>query len=147
MGEERGRAGENGGGTVTRACAAMIRDGAILMVRHRHGGREYWTLPGGGVEVGESPAEAAVREVREEVGLPVRVIRALFEREWAGYGRRGAGREYERCFLAEIDGEGEAVLGADPELTADAPLLVGVAWLALDSLRDDLQVAMVLETW
>jgi len=32
-----------------------------------------WTIPGGGVELGELPAEAAAREAREEVGCPVRL--------------------------------------------------------------------------
>lgn len=52
-----------------RACGALVQNEAILMVRHVETTRSYWTLPGGGVEAGETLAEAAVREVFEETGL------------------------------------------------------------------------------
>ena len=43
-----------------RACAAIIRNGKILMVLHRSSSREYWTLPGGeGKSFGEQVAGQA----------------------------------------------------------------------------------------
>jgi 8-oxo-dGTP diphosphatase len=51
--------------------------GAILLVRFvvpREGGEfVFWALPGGEIEAGESEVEAAVREVREELGLELEV--------------------------------------------------------------------------
>ncbi|RRR72825.1 MAG: NUDIX domain-containing protein [Candidatus Viridilinea halotolerans] len=44
-------------------------DDRVLLVRHR-GGALPWSLPGGGVERGESPATTSVREVQEETGCP-----------------------------------------------------------------------------
>lgn len=46
-------------------------DGRVLMARHSEGG--VWLLPGGAVEPGEAPADAAVREMWEETGAIVRL--------------------------------------------------------------------------
>ncbi|MGE0676890.1 NUDIX hydrolase [Pseudolabrys sp.] len=52
--------------------AAIFRDGKVLIVqRARSPGRGIYTLPGGGVELGETLEQAAVREVLEETGLTI----------------------------------------------------------------------------
>jgi ADP-ribose pyrophosphatase YjhB (NUDIX family) len=52
-----------------------FRGGAILLVQEREG--EAWSLPGGWVDVGESPSEAVAREVREESGYAARAVKLL----------------------------------------------------------------------
>ncbi|MEB3203315.1 MAG: NUDIX hydrolase [Candidatus Sericytochromatia bacterium] len=52
-----------------RLGAVLVRDGQVLLVRHRKEGQVYWLLPGGGLEHGESIAEGLAREVREETGF------------------------------------------------------------------------------
>jgi 8-oxo-dGTP pyrophosphatase MutT (NUDIX family) len=56
-----------------------VAHGQLLLVRHVDPptGEEYWLPPGGGRERGETLAACAVREVFEETGLAVRVIRRL----------------------------------------------------------------------
>jgi ADP-ribose pyrophosphatase YjhB (NUDIX family) len=53
----------------------------VLLVREKEDG--LWTLPGGWVDVGESPSEAVEREVKEESGYEVRAVRllALWDRD------------------------------------------------------------------
>ncbi|MGH3734959.1 MAG: NUDIX hydrolase [Micromonosporaceae bacterium] len=54
---------------VPGVSAVVPRHGAVLMHRRRDSG--LWALPGGVMEIGESVAEAVVREVREETGFDV----------------------------------------------------------------------------
>jgi ADP-ribose pyrophosphatase YjhB (NUDIX family) len=52
---------------------AIFRGDSLLLVRERMDGR--WAMPGGFVEVGDSPSDAAVREAAEEAGVTARVER------------------------------------------------------------------------
>ena len=67
---------ETGPATPKVDVRAAVFDGdAILLIKEPDDGS--WSLPGGWADVGESPAEAAVREVREESGYRVRAVRLL----------------------------------------------------------------------
>lgn len=130
-----------------RAFGALIHGDTILMVQHREPMRPHWTLPGGGVEAGETPAEAAVREFKEETGLDVKSVRLL----WEGSYGHGARRSPEYCFLVTPEAQTEdkytPVLGHDPEeehLPFHQRLLQEVAWVPLAELTGDAQVARVL---
>jgi ADP-ribose pyrophosphatase YjhB (NUDIX family) len=64
--------------------AAVISKDKILLVKERGDG---WTLPGGWVDAGESPSEAAVRETKEESGYDVNAVRliAIYDRDRHGH--------------------------------------------------------------
>ncbi|MGH6870249.1 MAG: NUDIX domain-containing protein [Rhizomicrobium sp.] len=54
---------------VAFGASAVVEDGGgrVLLVRHSY--MSGWHFPGGGVDAGEPPAQAVIRELREEVGL------------------------------------------------------------------------------
>lgn len=75
------------------AAAAIFDDqGRILLVRHNYE-RHNWEIPGGIGEPGESAAETARREVREEIGLDVEVVR-LTGVYWEARWRDGDGHHF-----------------------------------------------------
>lgn len=53
----------------------VFREGDILLVREKSDGK--WTLPGGWADIGYTPKEIAVKEIREEAGLIVRADKLL----------------------------------------------------------------------
>ena len=77
--------------------AAIFRDGRVLIVRRaRPPAHGLYTLPGGGVELGETLEEAIIREVREETGLAIAPLALVGFRE--AVARDAAGR-VERHFV------------------------------------------------
>lgn len=64
-----------------RVAAVIPRDDALLLVRHRKGARQYWMLPGGGLDFGETFEACAARELREETGFEVEISRMLYVSE------------------------------------------------------------------
>ncbi len=77
--------------------AAIIRDGKVLIVRRaRPPASGVFTLPGGGVEAGETLHEAVIREVREETGLAIEPLGLAGHREVIARDRDG---KVERHFV------------------------------------------------
>lgn len=76
---------------VLAASVAVFRDGRVLLAQR---GRAplvgLWSLPGGGVELGETLEDAALRELREEVGVEAEIIG--FNRHVEAIERDGEGR-------------------------------------------------------
>jgi 8-oxo-dGTP diphosphatase len=65
-----------------RAAVVLLQDDKIALIERQRAGQHYFTFPGGHVEPGETPEQAAVRETREELGLEVSIKRLLAEIWW-----------------------------------------------------------------
>lgn len=122
-------------GQVVLAASAVIvdGDGRVLLIRR---GTEpdlgLWSVPGGCVEPGETTAEAAVRETREETGL---VVSAGVEL-WSVLVPTGDGRTYEiHDFACTVTG-GELAAGDDAD---DARWFSGSELLTLPMTADLLE--------
>ena len=67
------------------AGIVFMEDGIVLMhrknVKRNKDYKEYYAFPGGGLEEGETLEECAIREIKEEFGIDVKVIRKLYELE------------------------------------------------------------------
>ena len=70
-------------GRRARATAVVLRGGRVLLVKEA--GVPYFSLPGGGMQEGESAAAAAAREVGEELGLAALAVERLAECDHAGF--------------------------------------------------------------
>lgn len=109
----------------TRVSVVVLDQGKILLVKHRKGARQYWVLPGGRLEYGETFTECAVREVKEETGLDVHVEKIIFLSEAIAPDRS---RHIVNVYLTARVTGGKMEVG-------DEPVLAAVDFLCLSELE------------
>jgi 8-oxo-dGTP pyrophosphatase MutT (NUDIX family) len=71
----------------TRSVKCVVHSGGrVLLVRHTYGNRRMWRLPGGGIKRGEAAADAARRELGEELGAQIAQVdprQVIYDKEYA----------------------------------------------------------------
>jgi len=109
-------------------AAAIIKDrGRILLIHRIKEGREYWVLPGGSIEAGESEMDACHREVREETGLSIRILGLLVRIE-----NRGRTETYFRA----IPTGGKLELGEPERSRQSSTNRYGLEWVDQGKFRE-----------
>jgi 8-oxo-dGTP diphosphatase len=63
----------------TRAGIVLIEGDKVALIERHRAGLDYFVFPGGGVDDGESPEQAAIRETMEELGIKVTIRQKLIE--------------------------------------------------------------------
>ena len=112
-----------------RAQCLVVRDSKILMVKHRQGGDEWYCSPGGGIEEGETPEQAALRELQEECNVSGSIIKKTSE-----YVDPYDDKSFFYTFHVDIGGQIPR-LGNDPE-EGKTHELVEVRWMSLNELSE-----------
>ncbi len=109
------------------ASVAVFRDGRVLLARRGNPPLQgLWSLPGGGVELGETLAEAALRELAEETGVSAEIVGPA---DYVDIIRRDEGGRVERHYV--VVAFAARHLAGEPQLgegTAD------IRWVGLDEL-------------
>ena len=101
----------------TRVAGIIFIDGKIALMHRKDVLKrpempEYYTIPGGRLEEGETEEEGVIREIKEEFGIKVKVIKKLYEIESKKFGQK------EIFFLCEYE-SGKFGTGTGPEFSND----------------------------
>jgi ADP-ribose pyrophosphatase YjhB (NUDIX family) len=109
--------------------AVIDADGRVLLIRRADNGR--WAMPGGALEVGETPAEGTVREVREETGVHCQAVGliGIFDSRLCGTPTRH--HLYQLVFLCQP-------LGPTPGPPSHAQETLGLGWFTEQALPEDM---------
>lgn len=101
--------------------------------------QDYYTFPGGGLEEGETPEEGTIREIKEEFGIDVEIVRKLYEMESEKFNQK------EIFYLCKYAG-GEFGTGDGPEFSNDPKYADGGKYIPEIIARENIENILLLPT-
>ena len=101
----------------TRVAGILPMNGGLALMHRKNVKRnkeyqEYYAFPGGGLEEGETPEEGTIREIKEEFGINVKIVKKLYEMQSEKF------NQLEIFYLCEYI-SGEFGTGDGPEFSND----------------------------
>jgi len=121
--------------------AAVIRKGGKIFATQRGYGefKDWWEFPGGKMEPGETPQQALVREIREELDADIAVYDLIQTVEWD----YPAFHLTMHCFWCELSSEALHLNEHEASAWLDKGNLQSVQWLPADlALLDEIESAL-----
>lgn len=115
--------------TNVRVSALIFRSESILLFHRFKNGDEYWVIPGGGVEEGETPAEALKRELAEETGLKLISFSDAFELKYT----LSDGERLSHFFVCVTEGEPKLGDGPEKQLSTETNQYI-LTWVPVSEL-------------
>lgn len=115
--------------TVEVAAAIIRRDDVFFATQRGYGEwKDFWEWPGGKVEAGETPEQALVREIREELDAQIRVDKFLCTVDWD----YPAFHLTMHCYLCSLLSEEVHLNEHEAARWLDADSLAALRWLPAD---------------
>jgi len=114
-----------------RATAVIIKDNLILLIHRLRDGVEFFVLPGGIVEDGETIEEAVIREVKEETNFDAKIDKKLWE-----YLNEYDGSKKMHHFYLITDFSGNMQLGGEEAIENSPENSYKLEWHKLDDIEN-----------
>jgi len=109
------------------AVFVFDENGSVLLFHRFRNGHEYYAVPGGAVEPGETPEQAAARELKEETSLDVEVGKKIGELEFDN--------NYQYFFIAK-SWSGTPMLGGEEKEEQSPHNIYKLEWVPVGRLPD-----------
>lgn len=125
-----------------RGATIIIENGQVALIKRTKPHMTYYVFPGGGLEEGETPEQAAIRETYEEIGVHVRIQRPFKILEQSGT---------QHFFLADIiggkfgPGIGEEYTDASPQRGGYEPIWLDIKDLSSLDVRPKEIIELITE--